>query len=549
MTTKIFKNILITCLCATVIIISLFLVVLYNNFKSETITKLKNDAVYLTAGYKVQGIDYLESIETSDRITLIDESGEVIYDNHANVEKLDDHSDRIEINEAFEDGEGYSERYSDTIGKVSLYYAKAIDNDTVLRISTQASTISALLLGMTSYLFWIIIIVAIIAVLIANRLAKAIVKPINDIDLNKPNIISPYKELSPLFARINEQNYTINKQIKNLNQRKEEFKTMTENMAEVIIVINQKKDVLTYNESAAKLFGAHDISENNSVFQFDHSLKFMEAIDNVVLGQKSEYKLEKDDKVYSLLINPILVNGKPSGATILIIDITAKELQDKLRREFSANVSHELKTPLTSISGFAEIMKNGLVDPEDVKDIAGNIYDEAKRLIVLIDDIIRLSRLDNSDVDVKQESVDLKALAIEVITHLKNAAKQKHIAVSCEGYATVNGVSYLLEEVIQNLIDNAIKYGKDDGYVKVSLCEKDNEAIIKVEDNGIGIAASDLDRIFERFYRSDKSHSKAIGGTGLGLSIVKHAVEYHNGKIEVESKLNEGSTFVIRLPK
>lgn len=549
MTTKIFKNILITCLCATVIIISLFLVVLYNNFKSETITKLKNDAVYLTAGYKVQGIDYLESIETSDRITLIDESGEVIYDNHANVEKLDDHSDRIEINEAFEDGEGYSERYSDTIGKVSLYYAKAIDNDTVLRISTQASTISALLLGMTSYLFWIIIIVAIIAVLIANRLAKAIVKPINDIDLNKPNIISPYKELSPLFARINEQNYTINKQIKNLNQRKEEFKTMTENMAEGIIVINQKKDVLTYNESAAKLFGAHDISENNSVFQFDHSLKFMEAIDNVVLGQKSEYKLEKDDKVYSLLINPILVNGKPSGATILIIDITAKELQDKLRREFSANVSHELKTPLTSISGFAEIMKNGLVDPEDVKDIAGNIYDEAKRLIVLIDDIIRLSRLDNSDVDVKQESVDLKALAIEVITHLKNAAKQKHIAESCEGYATVNGVPYLLEEVIQNLIDNAIKYGKDDGYVKVSLCEKDNEAIIKVEDNGIGIAASDLDRIFERFYRSDKSHSKAIGGTGLGLSIVKHAVEYHNGKIEVESKLNEGSTFVIRLPK
>ena len=549
MTTKIFKNILITCLCATVIIISLFLVVLYNNFKSETITKLKNDAVYLTAGYKVQGIDYLESIETSDRITLIDESGEVIYDNHANVEKLDDHSDRIEINEAFEDGEGYSERYSDTIGKVSLYYAKAIDNDTVLRISTQASTISALLLGMTSYLFWIIIIVAIIAVLIANRLAKAIVKPINDIDLNKPNIISPYKELSPLFARINEQNYTINKQIKNLNQRKEEFKTMTENMAEGIIVINQKKDVLTYNESAAKLFGAHDISENNSVFQFDHSLKFMEAIDNVVLGQKSEYKLEKDDKVYSLLINPILVNGKPSGATILIIDITAKELQDKLRREFSANVSHELKTPLTSISGFAEIMKNGLVDPEDVKDIAGNIYDEAKRLIVLIDDIIRLSRLDNSDVDVKQESVDLKALAIEVITHLKNAAKQKHIAVSCEGYATVNGVPYLLEEVIQNLIDNAIKYGKDDGYVKVSLCEKDNEAIIKVEDNGIGIAASDLDRIFERFYRSDKSHSKAIGGTGLGLSIVKHAVEYHNGKIEVESKLNEGSSFVIRLPK
>ena len=373
MTTKIFKNILITCLCATVIIISLFLVVLYNNFKSETITKLKNDAVYLTAGYKVQGIDYLESIETSDRITLIDESGEVIYDNHANVEKLDDHSDRIEINEAFEDGEGYSERYSDTIGKVSLYYAKAIDNDTVLRISTQASTISALLLGMTSYLFWIIIIVAIIAVLIANHLAKAIVKPINDIDLNKSNIISPYKELSPLFARINEQNYTINKQIKNLNQRKEEFKTMTENMAEGIIVINQKKDVLTYNESAAKLFGAHDISENNSVFQFDHSLKFMEAIDNVVLGQKSEYKLEKDDKVYSLLINPILVNGKPSGATILIIDITAKELQDKLRREFSANVSHELKTPLTSISGFAEIMKNGLVDPEDVKDIAGNI--------------------------------------------------------------------------------------------------------------------------------------------------------------------------------
>ena len=194
-------------------------------------------------------------------------------------------------------------------------------------------------------------------------------------------------------------------------------------------------------------------------------------------------------------------------------------------------------------------MKNGLVDPEDVKDIAGNIYDEAKRLIVLIDDIIRLSRLDNSDVDVKKESVDLKALAIEVITHLKNAAKQKHIAVSCEGYATVNGVPYLLEEVIQNLIDNAIKYGKDDGYVKVSLCEKDNEAIIKVEDNGIGIAASDLDRIFERFYRSDKSHSKAIGGTGLGLSIVKHAVEYHNGKIEVESKLNEGSTFVIRLPK
>ena len=549
MTTKIFKNILITCLCATVIIISLFLVVLYNNFKSETITKLKNDAVYLTAGYKVQGIDYLESIETSDRITLIDESGEVIYDNHANVEKLDDHSDRIEINEAFEDGEGYSERYSDTIGKVSLYYAKAIDNDTVLRISTQASTISALLLGMTSYLFWIIIIVAIIAVLIANRLAKAIVKPINDIDLNKPNIISPYKELSPLFARINEQNYTINKQIKNLNQRKEEFKTMTENMAEGIIVINQKKDVLTYNESAAKLFGAHDISENNSVFQFDHSLKFMEAIDNVVLGQKSEYKLEKDDKVYSLLINPILVNGKPSGATILIIDITAKELQDKLRREFSANVSHELKTPLTSISGFAEIMKNGLVDPEDVKDIAGNIYDEAKRLIVLIDDIIRLSRLDNSDVDVKKESVDLKALAIEVIAHLKNAAKQKHIAVSCEGYATVNGVSYLLEEVIQNLIDNAIKYGKDDGYAKVSLCEKDNEAIIKVEDNGIGIAASDLDRIFERFYRSDKSHSKAIGGTGLGLSIVKHAVEYHNGKIEVESKLIEGSSFVIRLPK
>ena len=549
MTAKIFKNILITCLATTAVVIGLFLSILYNNFKDDVMARLKSDASYLITGINNEGLSYLDDLNVSDRITYISADGQVLYDSKSDESAMDNHSGRDEIKEALVNGEGVSERYSATLGKISLYYAKALANGDIIRISTDTSTIAALLLGMSSYIFWIVVIVLFIAVLIANRLAVKIVKPINEVDLSSRNIISPYKELVPLFSKINEQNYTITRQLNKLDQLKEEFKTVTDNMAEGIIVINRDKQVLSYNSAALRLFNASDIKNGDNVYCFDHSLKFMTAVEEAIGGKNSEYRRQSENKVYSVLINPVKIGEHVNGASILIIDITAKEMQEKLRREFSANVSHELKTPLTSISGFAEIMKNGIVDPDDVADIAQNIYDEAKRLIVLIDDIIRLSSLESSEIETQKENIDLKELVGEVFTYLKAAAAKKKISLICNGEGTVKGVRYILEEVMQNLVDNAIKYGSENGHVCVVIYDHDDQVIIKVTDDGIGIAEDDTSRIFERFYRVDKSHSKAIGGTGLGLSIVKHGVEYHGGHTEVISKPGVGTTFTVYLPK
>lgn len=549
MTSKIFKNILITCLATTIVIIGLFLTILYNNFKDDVMTRLKSDVGYLIAGIENEGMSYLDDLKISDRITYISRDGQVLFDNKSDEAAMDNHSGRDEIKEALINGEGQSERYSDTLGKVSLYYAKALSDGNIIRISTDTSTITALLLGMSSYIFWIVVIVLFVAVLIANRLASKIVKPINEIDLSSHNIISPYKELTPLFAKINEQNYTIIRQLSKLDQLKEEFKTVTDNMAEGIIVINREKKILSFNGAAVKLFGAADVHNGDNVFCFDHSLKFMSAIEEALKGRNAEYRLQSENRVYSVLINPVKIGEHINGASILIIDITAKEMQEKLRREFSANVSHELKTPLTSISGFAEIMKNGIVDPDDVADMAADIYDEAQRLIVLIDDIIRLSSLESNEIETQKENVDLKELTNEIFAHLSAAAAGKNISLICNGEGTIKGVRYILEEVIQNLVDNAIKYGNENGHVCVVIYDHDDQVIIKVTDDGIGIAEDETSRIFERFYRVDKSHSKAIGGTGLGLSIVKHGVEYHGGFTEVMSKPGIGTTFTVYLPK
>lgn len=532
----------------TAVMISL---VIYRKNYNEMKSMIRAEAEYISQAIDTEDINYLESVKnvTPSRITWIDSNGNVIYDSAG--ENLSNHSDRPEIIDAVKNGSGESSRLSETFSEQTYYYAVKLTNGTILRMSDTTSSIYHDIFSALPYTVIVIAIIIILAIIVSNNETEKIIKPINELDLDNPSNNLKYDELAPLLRRIEKQNSDIEKYISELKAKQVEFETVTENMSEGLIIINQKSTILSCNKSAVAILGGGEYNYiSKSVFDLNHSKNFVDAVENAVVGKHDETALTINNRSYMVITNPVKHFDKISGAVIIIIDVTEKESREELRREFSANVSHELKTPLTAISGFAEIMKDGWTKPEDYQTFSLKIYNETQRLINLIEDIIKLSRLDENKIEITKESVDMLVLAEDAAARLSSKAKDKNISVTVNGdHGNITGVRQILDEMIYNLCDNAIKYNKKNGKVEVIVKDYISNVSVTVKDNGIGIPAEDLDRVFERFYCVNKSHSKESGGTGLGLSIVKHGAIFHKAKINIDSTLGIGTSIEIVFKK
>ena len=542
MTKRIFRAIFLVALAVFLAGTALIMGALYNYYSGEYESQIQEEAAYLSTAVEEMGLTYLEGLDHgSHRITWVGADGTVLFDNAANEERMENHLDREEIQEAISGGVGESERYSDTLSERSYYYALSLGDGSVLRVSGEQYTVLSLVLSIGHYIVLVLVAALALSLFLASRISKAIIRPLNDIDLEHPEDAATYDELSPLLGRIASQNRQIRAQLDEMKTKQQEFATITENMNEGLLVIDQQTEVLSYNTAALRLLGA-DKAEG-SVFSLNRSEQFRDAVDASLHGRHSQALMELSERTYQLIANPVQEHGQVVGAVLLLLDVTEREEREQLRREFSANVSHELKTPLTSISGFAELMKNGMVKPEDVPHFAGNIYSEAQRLITLVGDIIRLSQLDEGTTGLEKAPLDLAKITEAVVNRLRPAADQRGIAFTLHlSQATVLGNQQILDEMVYNLCDNAIKYNRDQGQVTVTVDPNRGHPVLTVSDTGIGIPYADQNRVFERFYRVDKSHSKELGGTGLGLSIVKHGAAYHNAKVELESTPGKSTT-------
>lgn len=525
--------------------------VLYVFFEKQILKELKNEAGFISYTIKNEGIPYIEnSGGNSDRITLVAPDGTVLFDNLAPAAGLDNHSGRKEIKEALENGSGTSIRYSDTLMEKTIYYAQKMEDGNILRISATQYSVVALLSGVLRPLTVVLVIALCLSYLLSRRVSEKITGPVNNLDLENPSDNDTYEELTPLLSKISAQKRTICRQLKEAKQKQEEFNLITENMQEGFIVIDNQTNLLAYNQSAVNFLGI-DINEvkTGSVLVFNRLKGFRKAIESALNGNRAENTIVLDGHHYNLIANPVSEDGKTIGAVIIILDITERAKREQLRREFTSNVSHELKTPLTSISGFAEILKSGGNSEETVIDFSKSVYDEAQRLVSLVNDIIKLSELDEGSVQFEKEETDLYQLCGEIIKRLKTGADKRGISMHLTGdMIKIYGVRKILDEMIYNLCDNAIKYNKDNGNVDIILSATNKNNRITVRDTGTGIPLADQQRVFERFYRVDKSHSKAVGGTGLGLSIVKHGAIYHNAQISLESAEGKGTSITISFP-
>ena len=544
MTNKIFRSSFFVSVAVVLASLVLFTGILYDYFENRIIDELKREEKYIEYAIQQSGEDFFGENPVGDaRVTLISPDGTVKYDTVADGDTLGNHSDRKEFRDAMQVGSGTSVRYSKTLTEKTVYYAKKLDDGNVLRISTTQYTIITILLGLVHPMIIVLFFALILSLILSSRVSRSVLKPINDIDPDNPESVDTYDELSPLIRKIVHQKETIQHQLETARQKQEEFQLITENMSEGFLVIDNRTNLLSYNSAALKLLGADE--NDGSVLTLNRTENFREVIEKALKGGRAQSNMTYEERTYNLIANPVLEDGRIIGAVIVIIDITESEKREVLRREFTANVSHELKTPLTSILGFAELMKDGGTPEDTVKDFSASIYDEAKRLITLVSDIIKISELDEKD-DFTRENVDLSALAAEVAERLKPSAEKKNVTfkLSCES-AEVFGVRQILDEMVYNLCDNAVKYNKDGGTVTVSVKKANGKAILSVADTGIGIPVSCRDRVFERFFRVDKGRSKAEGGTGLGLSIVKHGAQYHGAEISLESETGKGTVITI----
>ncbi len=548
---KIFRSIIIVAFCVLVISMIFIMQVLYTHVEKNVSDELEENGNFIGAAVENEGLDYLENLKESDvRITYINKKGKVLYDNRTDFHKMGNHKNRKEVKAAFKKGEGKSSRLSMTLSIKTLYYAKLLDNGNVIRVAVKQSSPFLLLLSLFQPILVIIAAILIVASIKASNVAKKIVEPINAINLDEPEENDVYDEITPLLVKISKQSVQLQRQIREAKQKQAEFITITENMNEGILIIDTKYEVLSYNKAVVDLFTDGIVPESKSVFAFNRSEDFRSIIKASLRGEGKVEVLEIKERSYEIISNPVYENESVIGAVVLVMDVTEKVKRDNLRREFTANVSHELKTPLTSISGFAEIMKTGMVKNEDMPDMANSIYEEAQRLVVLVNDIIKLSELDEASITYENEKINLHELLVEIQERLKTVIEKKNIQFYIdEKDIVLDAPKQVVSEVVYNLCDNAIKYNHQGGLVDVSLSETDAYVKICVKDNGIGIAHTHQNRIFERFYRVDKSHSKEVGGTGLGLSIVKHDVNYLDGSIEIESNLGEGTTIVVNIPK
>ena len=549
MTKKIFRSIVIV--AASVLLASLVIIssCFYEYFGRLQRQEMKDELYLAATAVEHGGDDYLKNIASGHfRLSLIAKDGSVLYDTAADAESLENHGGREEVKQALESGEGESIRYSSTLLQKTIYCAKRLDDGRVLRISVSRATVGAIAMGMISPIIAVGVGALILSGVLASRLAKRIVEPLNKLDLEHPLDNDSYEELSPLLSRINKQRAQIAEQLAELRHRTDEFEQVTGNMKEGLVLIDTNENVLSINSAARNIFSAAEDCIGKSFLTVDRSRDLNAAIHSAFEHGHSEIHSEKNSRVYQFDISRIDSDGSAFGAVILLFDITDRENAEKLRREFTANVSHELKTPLQGIIGSAELIESGMVKAGDMPRFVGHIREEAQRLVSLVNDIIRLSQLDEGD-SLPTERVDLLAVAEEAAADLSKAAKARNISLLAEGESVfVFGIKRLLYEVIYNLGENAVKYNVENGNVLISVAKEENSAVLTVKDSGIGIAPEHQSRIFERFYRVDKSHSKASGGTGLGLSIVKHAVQRHGGKIELESELGKGTTIRVILP-
>lgn len=551
MTKKIFKSIMFVCALVLAVGLAAVMGILYSNFDGQMRKELSKEAAYLAYGVEQQGVDYLKNIkDKSARITYIDQDGTVLFDNEADVSEMKNHSDRTEFQKAEKYGAGESLRYSDTLSEKTIYYALRLKDGTVLRVSGTQDSVLTLVENLIFPLCGLLCLMLILSGIMASAISKRIVKPINELDLESPEENRIYEELSPLLSKIHRQNREIQNQLELAKQQQEEFALITENMREGLIVIDKYTMILSANSSAWNLFHMDRVCQGESVYCLDREEEFRHAIEQVLSGEHTELVLKLNGSDIQLIANPVIRDKKTEGAVVLLVNVTEKLERESLRREFSANVSHELKTPLTSISGFAEIMQGGLVKNEDIPKFAGRIYKESQRLLQLVEDVIQISQLDEEKTSYVWEPVDVYQVCKNAFESLKEKAKRLNVHLYiCGERMKMEAVRTLLEEAIYNVCDNAIKYNRNDGSVSVFLTQTAQEIQIVVKDTGVGIPKEDQDRVFERFYRVDKSHSKEIGGTGLGLSIVKHAVGALKGSVILRSEEGNGTEICMKFPK
>lgn len=551
MTKKIFKSIMFVCALVLAVGLAAVMGILYSNFDGQMRKELSKEAAYLAYGVEQQGLNYLKNIKDKNaRITYIDQDGTVLFDNEADVSEMKNHSDRTEFQKAEKYGAGESSRYSDTLSEKTIYYALRLKDGTVLRVSGTQDSVLALVENLIFPLCGLLCLMLILSGIMASAISKRIVKPINELDLESPEENRIYEELSPLLSKIHRQNREIQNQLELAKQQQEEFALITENMQEGLIVIDKYTMILSANSSAWNLFHMDRVCQGESVYCLDREEEFRHAIEQVLSGEHTELVLKLNGSDIQLIANPVIRDKKTEGAVVLLVNVTEKLERESLRREFSANVSHELKTPLTSISGFAEIMQGGLVKCEDIPQFAGRIYKESQRLLQLVKDVIQISQLDEEKTSYVWELVDVYQVCKNAFESLREKAKRLNVHLYiCGERMKMEAVRTLLEEAIYNVCDNAIKYNRNDGSVSVFLTQTAQEIHIVVKDTGVGIPKEDQDRVFERFYRVDKSHSKEIGGTGLGLSIVKHAVGALKGSVILRSEEGNGTEITLRFPK
>lgn len=549
MTKKIFQSILLVAGCILLASLLIIMGFLYDYFGGVEENQLRNELSLAAAAVEDGGTDYLSRL-TADRcrLTWIAADGSVLYDTRTDAESLENHASRAEVSQALTTGTGESTRYSSTLMEKTMYYAQRLDDGTVLRISISRATVGMIAVGMIQPLLIVLIVALILSGLLARRLSRRIVDPLNSLDLEHPLDNDAYEELSPLLKRIHRQHVEIQTQLRELREKTDEFTQITGSMREGLILLDEHGSILSINAAAQTLFGADAQCVGRDFLTIERSHEISAAIQAAVTDGHSEVRAERAGRVYQFDISCITSDGKLLGTVILAFDITEQEFAERNRREFTANVSHELKTPLQGIIGSAELIENGMVRPDDLPRFVGHIHAEAARLVTLIDDIIRLSQLDEGDA-MSTEPVDLLAVSQEAAENLHDAAAARDVTVSVTGQPSViPGVRRLLYEVVYNLCDNAIKYNRGGGRVDVTVAADAGSSSITVADTGIGIAPEHQGRVFERFYRVDKSHSKASGGTGLGLSIVKHAVQYHHGRIKLESTPGTGTTIRVVFP-
>lgn len=553
MTRKIFQSIIAVVISVLLLSLALITGVLYNHFETTMLDQLRTTAQFAEQGVEQEGMAYFDSLHAQNcRVTWIAADGTVKYDNRSNPKTMENHADRQEVREAMENDSGTSVRRSSTLSEHTMYYAKRLSDGTVLRLSMSQRSVLFLMGGMLSPLVFIFLAACLLAGVLSYRVSKKIVKPLSEIDLKHPEQVETYDELSPFLQRIAAQNREIDARMAEIRKQQQEFSMITENMSEGLFVVDRNYQILSYNKSAMQIFGMDPRQEHENLLAVNRSEGFRNAVDSALKGRHTQENLELDGRVYQIIANAVCQPDFAEdmvGAVILVLDVTEKEAQEQYRREFTANVSHELKTPLTSISGIAEIIRNGIVKPEDIPHFAGKIYDESQRLITLIGDIIKLSRLDENQVPMERETVDMLEMARNVVQQLSSVARKSGVTLVANGtHGQVQGVRQVLGEMVYNLCENAVKYNRAGGRVWVDVQQVADHVVLRVKDTGIGIPAAEQGRIFERFYRVDKSHSKAVGGTGLGLSIVKHGAAFHHATISVSSEPEQGTEITLTFP-